>query len=58
VIDDLFPGQVVSYKGEVKKHGLTDATRIVYFHGQDKPHELPHVGWIARHWHDNARELA
>jgi hypothetical protein len=58
VIDDLFPGQVVSYKGEVKKHGLTDETRIVYFHGQDKPHELPHVGWIARHWHDNAREFA
>lgn len=48
-IDDLFPGQVVSYKGQVEKHGLGDA-RIVYFHGLKKPHELGHVGWIAEHW--------
>lgn len=55
VIDDIFPGQVVSYKGDVEKRGLSDETRIVYFHGERKPHELPHVGWIARHWHDNLR---
>jgi hypothetical protein len=42
---------VLSYKGEVCKTGLTDATRIVYFHGYPKPAELPHVGWIHRHWH-------
>ena len=48
--DDLFPGQVVSYKGHVKKHGLGDA-RIVYFHGLEKPHELSHVDWISEHWH-------
>lgn len=51
VIDDIFPGQVVSYKGKVRADGLTDDTRIVYFHGRNKPHELGHIGWIARHWH-------
>lgn len=48
-LDDLFPDEVVSYKGHVKKHGLGDA-RIVYFHGREKPHEIE-AGWIADHWH-------
>jgi hypothetical protein len=49
VIDDLFPGQVVSYKGSVKKDGLGDA-RIVYFHGEEKPHQLTDLDWISEHW--------
>lgn len=48
-IDDAFPGQVKSFKGHVKQNGLGDV-RICYFHGQEKPHQLPHVDWIARHW--------
>jgi len=48
-IDDLFPGQVVSYKGQVAQHGLGDA-RIVYFHGQQKPHQLQGIDWIDRAW--------
>lgn len=47
-IDDLFPGQVVSYKGHVKKNGL-DGVKICYFHGQEKPHELDDP-WIEQHW--------
>lgn len=47
--DDLFPRQIVSYKGSVKKEGLGDA-RIVYFHGREKPHELQYEPWIRRHW--------
>lgn len=47
-IDDLFPGQVVSYKGHVVPKGLGDA-RIVYFHGDLKPHQLDDE-WIAKHW--------
>ena len=47
-IDDLFPGQVVSYKGHVKKNGLGDA-RIVYFHGKEKPHEIEE-DWLKDHW--------
>jgi hypothetical protein len=48
-IDDLFPGQVQSFKGRVRDHGLED-TRICYFHGEQKPHQLPDVPWIAEHW--------
>lgn len=58
VLDDVFPGAVVSYKGHTEKVGLEDATRIVYFHGLKKPHELMHVGWIDRHWTQNVREAA
>ncbi|MCF6111995.1 hypothetical protein [Mesorhizobium muleiense] len=49
IIDDLWPGQVVSYKGHVKKHGIGD-TRICFFHGLEKPHQLPHVAWVKEHW--------
>lgn len=48
-LDDLFPGQVASYKGAVKAEGLGDA-RIVYFHGRLKPHELNATPWIAENW--------
>lgn len=48
-IDDLFPGQVHSFKGAVRDRGLGDS-RIVYFHGQEKPHQLPHVAWVGEHW--------
>lgn len=50
VIDDLWPGQVVSWKGQAKHYGPSDA-RIVYFHGSEKPHELaPGIEWIAEAW--------
>lgn len=50
VLDDLFPGQVLSYKVHVKPRKLGDA-RIVYFHGEEKPHqEYARVGWIREHW--------
>ena len=48
-LDDELPGYVRSYKGHVEKHGLND-TRIVYFHGEKKPHQLRHVEWIKQHW--------
>lgn len=48
VIDDIFPGHVVSYKGHVIDKGLGDA-RICYFHGEQKAHELDH-DWIREHW--------
>ena len=49
VIDNLFPGQCKSFKGEVKSNGPGDA-RIVYFHGFPKADTLGHIGWIARAW--------
>ena len=48
-IDDLFPGEVVSYKGSVVGRGLGDA-RIVYFHGVPKMSDLTGLGWIKEHW--------
>ncbi|HPE48704.1 MAG TPA: hypothetical protein PLR76_09910 [Hyphomonas sp.] len=48
IIDTLFPGQVVSYKGHVRQHGLGDA-RVVYFHGEEKPHQLREA-WVREHW--------
>ena len=48
-IDDLFPGQVVSFKGDVLKNGLGDA-RIVYFHGEPKAASMTHLPWIKENW--------
>lgn len=48
-IDDVFPGQVQSFKGAVRDQGLCD-TRICYFHGREKPHELPAGHPILEHW--------
>jgi hypothetical protein len=48
-IDDLFPSHVESFKGSVRDKGLGDA-RIVYFHGKEKPHELPAGHPILEHW--------
>jgi hypothetical protein len=57
VIDYLFPGHVVSFKGAAKGYGLRDA-RIVYFHGEEKPHQLGHLEWINRHWRADDEEQA
>lgn len=48
-IDDMWPGHVVSYKVDVKANGLGDA-RIVYFHGEEKPHQLANIDWIKANW--------
>lgn len=50
VIDDLYPGQVVSYKGHVKPRGGIGDARIVYFHGEEKPHQLDHLSWVTENW--------
>jgi len=47
-LDDLFPGLVKSYKVHVQPEGLGDA-RIVYFHGEPKPHVLEDT-WIRENW--------
>lgn len=55
VLDDMWPGQIVSYKGNVRQHGLGDA-RIVYLHGEEKPHQLAHLDWVRQHW--NGEDMA
>lgn len=47
-LDDLFPGLLKSYKVHVVPEGLGDA-RIVYFHGEPKPHILKDA-WIKENW--------
>ena len=47
-LDDLFPGQIRSYKVHVQGQDLGDA-RIVYFHGIPKPHALDEL-WIRSNW--------
>jgi len=47
-LDDLFPGLIKSYKAHVLKDGLGDA-RIVYFHGEPKPHVLDDH-WVKDNW--------
>lgn len=47
-LDDVFPGQVVSFKCHVREHGVGDA-RIVYFHGEPKMHGLDDPAILA-HW--------
>lgn len=50
LIDDLFPRQVVSYKGHVHHYGLEDENRIVMLHGNPKAAALTHLDWVADAW--------
>jgi hypothetical protein len=48
-IDDRWPGQVVSYKCDVRPNGLGDA-RVVYFHGRPKMGDVLGEPWVRLHW--------
>lgn len=49
-IDDMFPGDVISFKAhKVRTEGPKDA-KIIYFHGRPKMHELPDDQLIKEHW--------
>lgn len=48
-IDAIFPGQVVSYKGRARDKGIDDA-RLVYFHGDEKPHQQGMPAWVSENW--------
>jgi hypothetical protein len=50
VIDDMWPGHVRSYRCDIKTKGFGD-TRIAYFHGAEKAHEIvDREPWVRRHW--------
>jgi len=49
-INDRWPGQVQSYKLNVRATGLHPDARIVYFHGDPKPHALTDIKWVKKHW--------
>lgn len=48
-VDNLFPGQWVSYKVHCQNKGLPENARIVGFHGKPKPDEV-NEEWIKEHW--------
>ena len=53
VMDDIWPNQVVSYKGFYQTHRNDPSAqdvRIVYFHGEQKPHQLPSDPLVIGHW--------
>lgn len=49
LIDDLFPDQVVSFKGRMA-WATSGNPGIVYFHGDQKPHQLKNLALVKKHW--------
>jgi hypothetical protein len=50
ILDDIWPGAVLSLKAaDIRRRGLQGA-RVVYFHGSPKPSELMHLDWVASNW--------
>lgn len=48
-IDSLWPEQVVSYKQYVRPRGVRQS-RIIYWHGSPKMHELLDKQWVRESW--------
>lgn len=46
---DLYPGQIVSYKRHVRRRGLSRKARIVSCHGKPRPHEIKE-SWVEEYW--------
>ena len=50
-LDVTFPNRILSYKAHVvgNSRSLIDSS-IVYFHGNPKPHNIVHQGWVQENW--------
>ena len=47
----LWPGQILSFRLQIGKgKPLPDDVRIVYFHGEQKPHALHNERWVQKAW--------
>jgi len=59
LLDSLFPGEIVSYKAHVRgrEADALARARIVYFHGEQKPHQLCGEEWVREHWAEDDRCL-
>lgn len=50
-LQQLYPGQLVSYKIHVKPFGIPpDGASVVYFHGRPRPHQIIHEPWMREAW--------
>ena len=47
--DDLVPGAIQSFKVDLNQGPPRRDTKMVYFHGRHKPHQVKQ-GWVAEHW--------
>jgi hypothetical protein len=49
---DVCPKQIVSYKYHCRPKGdkLPSNARVVCFHGNPRPHEMPGNHWTMEHW--------
>lgn len=48
--DDLWPGEILSLKlHDLRRRGPM-RSKIIYFHGKPKPHEITNMHWLTSHW--------
>jgi hypothetical protein len=47
---DLYPGQVVSFKNECKSGIPPEGAKIVRFHGLPRPHQRLDLDWVKDNW--------
>jgi hypothetical protein len=50
LIDNLWPGRVLSYKAHVRNRAFPNKASIIYFHGDPKMSDLPNEDFVKRHW--------
>lgn len=55
-LQDIVPGQIVSYKAHCSELGAPSGSRIVCFHGRPRPHEAG--GWVDLVWRKNGMRAA
>lgn len=49
--DDVFPGQIMSYKREVgERCNPPSEVKIIWFHGKPRPHERLELLWVRDNW--------
>ena len=51
-LQDKFNGECVSYKVNIRRpeRFVPDREKIVFFHGQPRPHEVAHLPFMRQHW--------
>jgi len=55
-LQDLFPGQIASYKVHCSDLGSPAGSRVICFHGRPRPHEAG--GWVDLVWRKNGYRAA
>lgn len=48
-VQDLYPGQLCSYKRHVRRYGIPNNCRLISYHGRPRPHEIKNP-LLAQYW--------